>query len=317
MGEEQQPTEAEVRDPAGESAADAAPEANGPEQGEQGTEDDAAAEAAGDAEGTEDDTAAEAADAPPLPTTLEAVLFASAEPVPLTRLVRVLGAWSRAAVQEGLEELRATLERERRGIRLVETAGGFQLRSAVECAPWLRRFFTEKPPRLSRAVLETLAIVAYRQPVTRGEVEAVRGVNCDAVLGALLARGLIQVVGRRQSPGRPVEYGTTTSFLELFSLRDLSELPELPEPSALARLIEEADAAPQGEGGDGDDAGEGDERDGGAGADGAPAEDPEPGRDRVAQGGGGPDPGGEGPGERPGGAGAGGESGSGPGPDHG
>jgi segregation and condensation protein B len=214
------------------------------------------------------------------------VLFAAAEPVPLTRLVKLLGAWPRAAVKEALDELGQALIDEGRGLRLAETAGGLQLRSAADCAPWVRRFFAEKPPRLSRAVLETLAIVAYRQPATRGEVEAVRGVNCDAVLTALLTRNLIQVAGRRQSPGRPVEYGTTEAFLELFSLKDLSELPDLPEPEALARLIEEAEA--QQEQTEEDD----------ANPDGENPEDLEPGGDRVAEGGGGPDPGGEGPAER-------------------
>lgn len=246
----------------------------------------------------------DAADAPPLGTILEAVLFAAAEPVPLPRLVKLLGAWPKAAVAEALGTLDETLATDGRGIRLVETAGGLQLRSAAECAPWVRRFFAEKPPRLSRAVLETLAIVAYRQPATRGEVEAVRGVNCDAVLGALLTRNLIQVVGRRQSPGRPVEYGTTGVFLELFSLKDLGELPELPEPAALARLIEEAEAnQEQVEGADAD-------------PDGENPEDLEPGGDRVAAGGGGPDPGGEGPAEREGGPGAGDEGGPEQGPDH-
>lgn len=246
------------------------------------------------------------ADAPPLRTILEAVLFAAAEPVPLARLVKLLGAWPKAAVAEALSELDETLASEGRGIRVAETAGGLQLRSAADCAPWVRRFFAEKPPRLSRAVLETLAIVAYRQPATRGEVEAVRGVNCDAVLGALLTRNLIQVVGRRQSPGRPVEYGTTAAFLELFSLRDLGELPELPEPAALARLIEEAESQQeQVEDGDGD-----------AHPDGENPEDPEPGGDRVAEGGGGPDPGGEGPAEREGDPGAGDEGGPEQGPHH-
>jgi|GEM_PF-467334 len=231
-------------------------------------------------------------DAPPLRTVLEAVLFAAAEPVPLNRLVKVLGAWPRAAVKDALDELAQALVDEGRGIRLTETAGGVQLRSSAECAPWVRGFFAEKPPRLSRAVLETLAIVAYRQPATRGEVEAVRGVNCDAVLGALLTRNLIQVVGRRQSPGRPVEYGTTEAFLELFSLKDLSELPDLPEPEALARLIQEAEA--QQALTDDDD----------ANPDGENPEDPEPGRDCVAESSRGPDPGGAGPGEREGDLGA-------------
>lgn len=243
-------------------------------------------------EGAEDDhvdgdqATDETADAPPLRTVLEAVLFAAAEPVPLNRLVKLLGAWPRATVKEGIDELARSLVEDGRGIRLAETAGGVQLRSSVECAPWVRRFFAEKPPRLSRAVLETLAIVAYRQPATRGEVEAVRGVNCDAVLGALLTRNLIHVAGRRQSPGRPVEYGTTEAFLELFSLKDLSELPDLPEPEALARLIQEAEA--QQELTEEDD----------ANASGENPEDPEPGGGRVAESGGGPDPGGPGPGER-------------------
>lgn len=249
----------------------------------------------------DEDAADDTADAPPLRTILEAVLFAAAEPVPLNRLVKLLGAWPRATVKEALDELGQALIDEGRGIRLAETAGGVQLRSAAECAPWVRRFFAEKPPRLSRAVLETLAIVAYRQPATRGEVEAVRGVNCDAVLGALLTRNLIHVVGRRQSPGRPVEYGTTEAFLELFSLKDLSELPDLPEPEALARLIQEAEALEEltEEGDDGD-----------ANPDGENPEDLEPGGGRVAAGGGGPDPGGEGPAEREGDLGARDEGGS-------
>jgi len=334
-----------AEDTAGAPAVDVAPREGADADDPEACASDAGA--TGDADSDAADAPPDAADAPPLRTTLEAVLFAAAEPVPLARLVRLLGAWPRAAVHDALEELRAALDADGRGIRLAETGGGFQLRSAAECAPWVRRFFAEKPPRLSRAVLETLAIVAYRQPATRGEVEAVRGVNCDAVLGALLTRGLIQVVGRRQSPGRPVEYGTTGNFLELFSLRDLTELPELPEPAALARLIEEADAE-RAEGGD--DA-EADAGDGGEGAEGAPgsapagdrdaasdeddgadahraladgadahralAEDPEPGRGGFAAGGGGPDPGRTGPGERSGGGGARDPGGSDPGPDHG
>jgi segregation and condensation protein B len=253
----------------------------------------------GDGDG--DDAIDDTAGAPPLRTILEAVLFAAAEPVPLNRLVKLLGAWPRATVKEALDELGQALIEEGRGLRLAETAGGLQLRSASECAPWVRRFFAEKPPRLSRAVLETLAIVAYRQPATRGEVEAVRGVNCDAVLGALLTRNLIHVAGRRQSPGRPVEYGTTEAFLELFSLKDLGELPDLPEPEALARLIEEAEAQQEltEDGDHGDEGGEAD-----ADPDGENPEDLEPGGDRVAEGGGGPDPGGEGPAEREGDLGA-------------
>lgn len=244
---------------------------------------------------------AEATEAPPLFALLEAVLFAAAEPIPLARLARLLAPAPRAEVGEALRALGASLEEAGRGVRLVEAAGGFQLRSAAECAPWIRRFFAERPPRLSRALLETVAIIAYRQPATRGEIEAIRGVNCDAVLGGLVARGLVQVVGRRLSPGRPVEYGTTAEFLELFSLRDLSALPPLPDPAALANLIEAGESELEADGGDA--------------TLGEAAEDLEPGGEGLAPGGGGPDPGGTGPGEREGGAGAGDEGGSDPGPD--
>ena len=232
--------------------------------------------------------------APPLETILEAVLFASAEPVQTLRLVRLFHAWPRGAVSEALGVLSRRLEEDGRGLRLLESAGGWQLRSAPECAAWVRRFFTDKPPRLSRAMLETVAVIAYRQPVTRGEIEAVRGVNCDAVLNALLARSLVRVAGRRSTPGRPVEYGTTEEFLDLFSLRDLTELPPLPDPMALAELVEAAQENLEEAGDDG-------------GEDGEAAEAAEPVGDRLAQGGGGPDPGGSGPGEREDGPGAGDE----------
>jgi len=240
--------------------------------------------------------------APPLVAVLEAVLFAAAEPVPLGRLSRLLAQWPRAAVVEGLGTLEAALAGGERGVRLVETASGFQLRSASECAPWIRRFFAEKPPRLSRPLLETVAIIAYRQPVTRGEIESIRGVNCDAVLGALVTRGLAHIVGRRQSPGRPVEYGTTSEFLDLFSLRDLSELPPLPDPAALASLIVDDDGDL--EAGSDDAAGAEQEHaesaSAGTAGGGEAAEDPEPGGDRLAADGGGSDPGGPGAGEREG-----------------
>jgi segregation and condensation protein B len=247
-------------------------------------------------------------EAPPLGAVIEAVLFASAEPVPMKRLVRLLSSWSRPEVEQAVADLQSRLGSDERGIRLVEAAGGLQLRSAERLAPWVRRFFAERPPRLSRPVLETLAIVAYRQPVTRGEVEQIRGVNCDAVLGALTTRGLIRIQGRRASPGRPAEYGTTETFLELFTLRDLGELPPLPDPAVLANLIA----------GSGDGEGEGDveNRSAEGDADATPPEDPESGGARFAEDGGGADPERPGAGEREGGQGAGDPSGSGPGPDH-
>ncbi|MFP6662991.1 MAG: SMC-Scp complex subunit ScpB [Deltaproteobacteria bacterium] len=178
----------------------------------------------------------------PIEAILEAILFAAAEPIPLQRLSRLFQGRGRGSVKEALSTLKTTLEESGRGIRLVEVSSGFQLRSGAEHAPWLRRFFAEKPPRLSRALLETVAIIAYRQPVTRGEIEAIRGVNCDAILTALINRVLVVSTGRRDTPGRPVEYGTTAEFLELFTMKNLGQLPPLPDAESLATLLKEETA---------------------------------------------------------------------------
>ncbi|MEO2166720.1 MAG: SMC-Scp complex subunit ScpB, partial [bacterium] len=211
----------------------------------------------GDVSAEEEDLASQ-----PIEPTLEAILFAAAEPIPLQRLSRLFQGRGRGVVKEALDRLKATFEESGRGIRLVEVSSGFQLRSAPEHAPWLRRFFAEKPPRLSRALLETVAIIAYRQPVSRGEIEAIRGVNCDAILTALLNRDLVLSTGRRDTPGRPVEYGTTAEFLELFTMKNLGELPPLPDAESLANLLKETPAEEAGEDSSGDAAAD----DGGSGS---------------------------------------------------
>jgi segregation and condensation protein B len=133
---------------------------------------------------------------------------------------------------------------------VVQVAGGYQLRTPVEHGAFVRRLLRQRPPRLSRAMLETVAIVAYRQPCTRVEVEAIRGVDCDAVINTLLERSLIRMVGRKDAPGRPILYATTREFLEVFGLPDLSALPPLRElvedPAVLAAmgLADDAPAAP-------------------------------------------------------------------------
>jgi segregation and condensation protein B len=116
-----------------------------------------------------------------------------------------------------------------RGVRLAEVAGGYQFRTAAENTEYIRKFVQEKPSKLSRASLETLAIIAYRQPLTKAEIEAVRGVDVDGVLNSLLTKKLVRVMGRKDVPGRPWVYGTTPQFLELFGLNDLGSLPPLPE----------------------------------------------------------------------------------------
>jgi segregation and condensation protein B len=160
---------------------------------------------------------------------VESMLLASGAPVPLARLVDALGGPGRREVVTALRALGALYEREGRGLRLVFVAGGYQLRSAPEHAHWVRRLMGGRPPRLSRPMLETLAIVAYRQPVTRPEIEAIRGVDADAVLSTLLERRLVKIQGRKDAPGRPILYATTKDFLEVFALPDLQALPPLAE----------------------------------------------------------------------------------------
>ena len=172
-----------------------------------------------------------------LPAILESLLLAAGAPVPLGQLVAALDGPGRAEVLAALEALGAGYEREGRGLRLVHVAGGYQLRTPAEHGPWIRRLLRERPPRLSRPMLETLAIIAYRQPCTRMEVEAIRGVDVDAVLSNLLDRRLVRVVGRKDAPGRPLLYATTREFLEVFGLPDLDALPTLRELGNGAELL--------------------------------------------------------------------------------
>ncbi len=160
---------------------------------------------------------------------VESVLFACAEPITLARLADVVAGPSKRELRAALAALGERAERERRGVRLVEVAGGWQFRTAPEHAEWVRRLFQQRPWRLTRATLETLAIVAYKQPITRAEVEAIRGVDVDSVLASLLGRKLVKIVGRKDVIGRPLLYGTTRQFLEVFGLRDLTSLPGLTE----------------------------------------------------------------------------------------
>jgi segregation and condensation protein B len=126
------------------------------------------------------------------------------------------------------------LREQGRGIRIGEVAGGYQLRTPTEAAPYIKKMVARRPPRLTRATLETLAIVAYRQPVTRGEVEDIRGVDSGAVLKHLLEKKLVKILGRKDEPGRPLLYGTTKEFLGFFSMKDLKSLPTLQDFAELS-----------------------------------------------------------------------------------
>jgi segregation and condensation protein B len=179
---------------------------------------------------------------------LEAVLFASADPVPIKKLAEIIDGATRLELGAALSSIEEDFKE--RGFRLVQVAGGWQLRTAPEHQSIVRKMFKERPFRLTRAALETLAIVAYRQPITRAEVESVRGVDCSGVLESLVERKVVRVAGRRDVPGRPLVYATTPTFLEMFGLKDLKSLPTLSELGD--EFINMADQAGFGAGEDGD-----------------------------------------------------------------
>jgi segregation and condensation protein B len=160
---------------------------------------------------------------------IESLLFVAEAPLTVQRLGEVLEGVAKEDIRSTLDELHAELEANRRGVRLVEVAEGYQLRTAKVNADWVKKFLGGRPARMGRATLETLAIIAYRQPITRAEIEAIRGVDVDGVINTLLDRSLIRAVARKDVPGRPFLYGTTPEFLELFNLKDLTHLPTLKE----------------------------------------------------------------------------------------
>lgn len=156
---------------------------------------------------------------------VESLLFVAEEPLGLERLKKVLEPAEPSAIAEAIAALRAEHEARRGGFYLAEVAGGYQFRTRPEHTPWIRRLVEPKPVRLSKAALETLAIIAYKQPIIRSDVEHIRGVDCGGVLRQLLERKLIRVLGRKEIAGRPLIYATTRKFLETFDLKDLKDLP--------------------------------------------------------------------------------------------
>lgn len=159
---------------------------------------------------------------------IESVLFVAAQPLAIDQLFDATGI-DREKIEKALQSLQGERREGLSGIMLHEVAGAWQFRTAPESADYVRRFLKVKPQRLTRAAVETLALIAYRQPVTRPEIEDVRGVDSGAVLKALLDRRLIKIVGKKEEVGRPILYGTTREFLEFFALKDLAALPTLRE----------------------------------------------------------------------------------------
>ncbi len=161
-------------------------------------------------------------------TVVETLLFLAEKPLSVEELRQSTGI-EPARIARALDQLSGHYREGISGIVLHEVAGGWQLRTSPDNADFARRFLRVKPQRLTRAALETLAIVAYRQPVTRPEIEDIRGVDCGAVVKALLERRLVKILGKKEEPGRPILYGTTREFLEFFALKDLASLPTLRE----------------------------------------------------------------------------------------
>lgn len=241
--------EAAVR-AAGEAGADAGPDSDAegagdaevsgtsdaPQPDAPPTSDSAPEPAQGDAPGEEDaapvavdvaDPDAEALGAIPLPVRIEAALFAATEPLPLKRLKEITGCPDGRLLRDTLDVLAASYAEHGRAFRVEEVAQGFQLRTSAEVAVVVQRLGRRATDeKLSTAALETLAVVAYRQPVLRADIERIRGVACGEVLRALQERGLVRAAGRAELPGSPILYGTTQRFLEIFGLRDIQDLPK-------------------------------------------------------------------------------------------
>jgi segregation and condensation protein B len=165
---------------------------------------------------------------------IEALLFVHQHPLTVDNIVKIMeNQVGKRVIKEALEELVAEHRGMDRSFHLAEVSEGYQFRTRAEYAPWIRSLRKVKPMKLSQAALETLAIVAYRQPLVRAEIEHIRGVDSGWVLNSLLEKGLIKILGRKEVAGRPLVYGTSRRFLEIFGLSNLSGLPTLQELDAL------------------------------------------------------------------------------------
>ena len=160
---------------------------------------------------------------------LESLLFVADAPLSAEQIQTAVPEADRELVTQSLRALKEEYEMRQGGFLIHEVAGGFQFRTRPEYKEWIRQLLQPRPPKLSKSAMETLAIIAYRQPILRSEVEQIRGVNSGNSIRLLLERKLIRVLGRREVPGRPLVYATTQKFLETFDLKDLKDLPSLKE----------------------------------------------------------------------------------------
>jgi len=171
---------------------------------------------------------------------LEALLFAADHPLSPQEISQWLSDFSVQGIRAGLDALEKEYRDMGRSFYLKEVAKGYQFRTKKEFAPYILKMYRTSPSRLSRAALETLAIIAYKQPILRQEIEKLRGVDVGGILRTLLEKGLVRIVGRKNLPGRPLIYGTTKKFLEVFDLTDLTSLPKLKE---IKNLISNGESA--------------------------------------------------------------------------
>jgi segregation and condensation protein B len=170
---------------------------------------------------------------------IESLLLVADEPLTVDRIKSILDQAEIKEIKNALDELASEYESRKGGFFLREVAGGFQIRTRPEYREWIKRLIQPKPIRLSKAALETLAIIAYKQPIIRNDIEYIRGVNCGGILRMLLERKLVRVLGRKAIPGRPLVYATTKQFLEVFELKNLEDLPTPKEISELSDAASE------------------------------------------------------------------------------
>lgn len=160
---------------------------------------------------------------------IEALLFVSEKPLLIEQIHRVTSDADPTGIRAILEELKTEYANSGRGMSIVEVAGGFQMVTSQDLCIFLKKFYQKAPERLSLPALETLSIIAYKQPITRMEIESIRGVDVSGIVKGLVGKGLLRTAGRKKAPGRPYAYVTTRLFLEYFGLRSLEELPKIKE----------------------------------------------------------------------------------------
>ncbi len=170
---------------------------------------------------------------------IECLIFIAHTPITVDELKGLIDGVDKKELESLIEELIVEFNTLNRGFYLAKVSHGYQFRTREEYAPWLRKYLNVKPQKLTKPALETLAIIAYKQPVSRAEIESIRGVDSGGVLKTLLERRLIKIMGRLEVPGRPLVYGTTREFLELFGLKDIKDMPTLKDYEDLAKELKE------------------------------------------------------------------------------